>query len=203
MKKRIASIVLAVLTAFSICISASAATASDYLNPQENVVLCDDMVKFSEETYRLDDEWSVTVIGFSETGKAPDNILSRSAGSSSDHYRYYCKFVRYIEGIQIDWLEMQVWGTFNWNTANDTVYVTNYGSNYNVLLGAYPTIVSDTGTVHKDNQGATFLLGNRYGVVYRTIVMHNGSGRNQTFTLSVDVNVKGQVNYSPSDAEEK
>lgn len=203
MKKRIASFALAALTAFLICISASAAITSDYSNSQERVVSCDDMVKFSEETYRLDDEWSVTVIGFSESGKVPNEILSRSAGSGSDHYRYYCKFVKHIKDIQIDWLEMWVWGTFTWNTANDTVYVTNYGSDYNVLLHSFPTIVSDTGTVHKDNQGATFLFGNRCGIVSRTIVMHNGSGLNQTFTLSVDVNVKGKVNHSPSDAIEK
>ncbi|MGN0670805.1 MAG: hypothetical protein ACI4JZ_09670 [Oscillospiraceae bacterium] len=158
-----------------------------------------DLVLVSENTYELNDEWSVTVLGYKDAGNSNDYISARSAGSGSDFYKYYCKFTKSAVGQTWDWLEMWVWGMFNWNTAADTVYVTNYGSEMNVLH-THATIVNDTGTVHKDNQGMTFLGGHRYGIVSRTIVMNNGSNMNQSFTLSVDVNINGDVNVSPSNA---
>lgn len=197
--KKISTVFVAVLAACSMSAFASAAENQNIDTVVNDEEINRELVLISDETYELDDEWTVTVKGYTDAGNSVDEISTQSTGSGSDYYKYYYKFTKSAVGQTWDWLEMWVWGTFNWNTAADTVYVTGAGSKINILH-SHPTIVSDTGTVSKDNQGATFLFGKRYGIVYRTLVMHNGSNLKNTFKLSIDVNVKGEVHCDPKAA---
>lgn len=197
--KKISSVFVAVLAVCSMSVLASAAEVPDNETVVAKGNVDRELVLISDETYELDDEWTVTVKGYTDAENSVDGISTQSTGSGSDYYKYYYKFQKTAVHQTWDWLEMWVWGTFNWDTNANTVYVTGAGSDINILHG-HPTIVSDTGTVSKDNQGATFLLGKRYGQVYRTIVMHNGSNLKNTFTVSIDVNVNGKENHDPNGA---
>lgn len=94
---------------------------------------------------------------------------------------------------QTDEKRITIWvkGTFQWNSLNDTVTISNASSGYQLHnsgnLGA--TVVGDS--EKKDSNVGGALLGNKYAFIERVITLRSSAGTDKAYRLWVDVDVKG------------
>lgn len=82
-------------------------------------------------------------------------------------------------------------GFFKWDLDDDIATVSNVTKGYtSYISGTYPKVFSST-TDYKSNQGATSWLGNKYAYAKHILVLQNALGSKSTYTVYVDVNVRG------------
>lgn len=202
-QKIVAACVAAAMT-MSLVVVAGAEDVEDKseYTVETNYVLDDeDFVLVSEQSYA--DENGLECV--SRIYLKADEIDMCAARSTQGHMTVKAEntYTESGAGVSTDWVTIWVKGTFTWNSQADTATVSNVTSGYTPNSGRLFKVLSDSGHVHKDNQGATFLFGKKYAYIERKITMTNGDERvsKKTFTLWLDVDVTGDIHTKPGSAD--
>jgi hypothetical protein len=182
--------IFATIIAFSAITAVLSQSVSASTNYSNGVSLSNDSI--SKDGFVLMSENQYKENGYIITDRVytKENEVSPKSKSGSRTVRHE-KDIAADNGDKELLYTFYVSGFFKWNLDNDTVTVSNVTKGYtSYISGTYPKVVSST-TEYKSNQGATFLLGNKYAYAKHILVLQNAFGSQSTYTVYVDVNVRG------------
>lgn len=191
--KKVLCLVIAIAAALSMSVVASAEsdTNLEFSQTGTNVESDSQEAEFALVSEELieGDGWTADVETYVEDGVS---VLANNLGTK----RYKCTATFYDSDTHVKCVTIWVVGTFSWNQDKNQATVTDYDSDHTVESAAFKETDSNLKT--GNNKGG--FLGNRYAFVQKDVVLTNGGGRD-SFTLWLDVNVKGETNVKAQNAK--